>query len=420
VRQGLDIDAPYLATEDDAVGYLARLFPHAGQYYLKSPARVWPLQVTFNAPPAMADDALEVWQTLFTVAGRYEVADDIELLVKAPVRTGMQESNQFQEWWLERLTAEAGKHAGNIRELVWRVMQEFIAEHGGALTEPVVLEQLEALFFDLRTGIRWSVATPVSVERVARLRTLGFTDRDVLDFPGLAYRMGLLQRSLTTPGTQFTWAQVLERARAVPLLPVHEAAINLARQRAATFLAPAALRDGTALELAAAEAEVRMIRDATFRAVRDKVHPRELARQLVKQLDADGPFRDFDRIARTEIAEARNRGAFEADQVALGWDDDTLLWRPVAAVPCNGCLLLYKLPTGMPRLWGKGALEALDAQGPNRGPWREWRPRIGPTHPHCVCSPWQTYQPALRAMYERQAKQWAPTMAQRGLQEAGA
>jgi hypothetical protein len=372
----VEIAYPQAATAREAHAHLSELFPAAGHYFVKAETGRL-LDVELNGPASWSGDPLEIWRHIFPAAGRYE-------LRKA---RPMEEGAHFQEWFLERLAADAEANFGNLRRLVRKMLENYLQRYNGHLTDPGVLEQLEHLLFDARQAVRWSLAMPVSLPVEQRLRELGLTDQDVLDFPGLAYRLGLLEREAVLPsaGSEQAWTHLLRTVRDVQVTHSDEAAILYARQRAAQYLSPVLLRDGQAMTLEIQAREIALTRELTAEAVRQEMHPRALARQLYKRLGLEeGIQRDFDRVARTEIQEARVRGAFEGERRARGWTATTLVYRIVAAHPCNGCIRLYVGTDGMPKRYKVRELEREDAQGLNRGPWRTWHARIGPTHPHCV------------------------------------
>lgn len=386
------------ALAHEAAHYLSALFPDAGTYEVASAHRQ--IEVALSAPAACAADPLAIWRAVFPVDGHYAVK------AITPQRPPL--GTRFEEWWLEHLVDEAARHVGLVHDVVRAAIERFVIEHGGTLTDPETVEQFERLLFDLRLGIRWAIAQPVSPAVERALRELGFADRHVFDFPGIAYRLGHLSDALARPGATFTWAQALAAAAEVPLRPADVAAIAVARQRIGAALTPALLRTGQTLAVAAAERERDLLRTLTADAVRRQLNARQLARELYHQVEgSEGVVRDWDRVARTEIAEARNRGAFEAERRDRGWTEETLVYRSLSAVPCNGCVMLYLEPTGMPRRYTVGELERQDALGYNQGPWRDWHARIGPTHPNCLCTPPRTWVPALEHVFAPHAETWA-------------
>jgi len=110
----------------------------------------------------------------------------------------------------------------------------------------------------------------------------------------------------------------------------------------------------------------------------------------------------------TEMAEARAWGVWGAQGKA--WDDDTLLFRHTSQSACKACLMLFKLPNGMPRLYRKSEVEAADALGYNRGPREEWHVRVGTIHPNCVCPSFQKWHESMARIFEGNAPMYAEMM----------
>jgi len=392
--KAVTLQRPPDATHEDLRDALACLFPDAGRYEIIKASTGVRHEVAFSAPVALAGDPAAIWDALFPERGRY--------LIKA---TAEVEAGGFEEWWLERLVTAARTQFEGVHGLVRRAIAQFLEEHRAALVDPGSFARFEQLLFDVSRGIRWSVAAPVSHDVERQLRAMGWAERELLDFPGLAYRLGMLHQVLARPGASLAWDQVLELARAVPLTPVDQAAIAIAREQAARALTPVLLRDGRAAQQHVLDHEMRTIRERVAQAVERGTHPAELARQLYKEFDRDGGIvRDWERVARTEINEARCRGALTALRTARGLDDDSKVYRLVARDPCTACLRLYVTAEGMPRLYAIAELEREDAQGYNTGPHATWHARVGPTHPNCLCGPWLAYTPGVEAAFQMRAE----------------
>ncbi len=402
--QVLAIQHATSATPAEAIEALARAFPVAGTYHLRGGGRR--REVSFSDAPSRAADPLTLWQALFPVDGDY--------LVKAITTRGVVvHGKRFEEWWLERLVAASREQFVDLRAVVRRAVELFIQEHGGSLADPTVLQRFERLLFDLRQGMRWAVAQPVTPGVEAVLRELGFEDRHVLDFPGVAYRLGMLSDELAKPGAKFSWPEALAMAAKAPVMPSDELAISYLRQRAGTYLSPVVTRPVQALHVAAMEREQQLLRTMAAEAVGQEMHPRAFARQLYKRFNEEGIFRDWERVARTEIGEARCLGAFAAERRTRGWTAETEIYRTLGATPCNGCLRLYRTAGGLPRVYTVAEVEAADSFGMNQGPWRTWHARVGITHPNCRDSPWLTWKPALARVFAAKAPEWAATWARR-------
>lgn len=393
------IHAPDAATEAEARRLLPALFPEAGTYRVQDPSGRVRL-VDFSAAPVLGDDPLGIFKAVFPLDGVYF------LKAEPPER-------QFDRWYFETLLTQAATHFSNVHEVVLQHLLTLVRTHGGDLTDPGALELVERALLDGRVAMRWALAHPVAPAVEARMRAMGLTSDDVLDWPGLAYRLGLIERELER--APFSWDHVIELARAVPLLPGDAEAIAYARAQAGAYLAPVLVRGPAQLVTDALARERALMQQLTADAVRREVGAREFARELYHRLSPEGIQRDFRRVARTELQEARLQGAFAAEARAKGWTPASQVYRTLSARPCNGCLLLYRRPDGMPKVYTVAEVQAGDAQGPNRGPWQEWHVRIGPTHPNCLDSPWITYRPELDAVFQPDAQKWQDAFRRRGL-----
>lgn len=407
MSKAVAVHAPETATALDAARVVPSLFPEAGVYIVQAPGGA-KREFTFSHRPSLADDPLAIFREVFTKGGTY--------FIKAKLPAD--EHRTFDRWYFETLLSEAQKTFVGLRGAMLNTVTDLIRRHGGDLTDPGVVMLLERALADCRLAVRWSLAFPLPPDAERRIRALGFSDVDVLDWPGLAYRLGKMEEQLAT--APYSWDKILEIARSAPALPGDAEAIAYAQLRAGQYLTPVALRDPQASVTAALEYERTMLRSMTADAVRREMNAREFARKLYNELTPQGIIRDFDRVARTELQEARLQGAWEAEHRAKGWGPDTRVYRSLSSRPCNGCLTLYKRPDGHPRTYTTAEVEAGDAQGVNTGPWEGWHVRKGPTHPNCLDSPWLTFRSELGPLFSREAGKWQEVFRRRGLVTEGA
>lgn len=404
----LTIEHSSETTEAEAASILADVFDLPGKYLLAGPPGVFGVELSHGA--AAARDPLALWTALFPCDGHYVIkatgASDDDQAPPQPKR--------LPRWFLESVLDAAKKGNLSLRNLIAHYIAEWIGEFGGDLTSIVAQEKLEELLKDFRLAIKWSLGFPLSpgVERM--LRQMKFTREEIVQFPGVAYRLGMIESELVKR-PDLPLEEIMRLARAVPLNPADEVAIAHLTARAGEALTPIALRDPMRLVADALERERAMLRVMAPEAVKREMGAREFASRLYHALSPEGVMRDFDRVARTELQDARVRGSFAADQKVRKWTPATQVFRTVASVPCNACLMLYKTPDGMPRLYTVGDLEAEDAQGYNRGPIGEWHARIGATHPNCLCSPWVKWWPEMKGIYDPDRPKWQATFARRGL-----
>jgi hypothetical protein len=106
-----------------------------------------------------------------------------------------------------------------------------------------------------------------------------------------------------------------------------------------------------------------------------------------------GIYRDFERVARTELANCFHHGSFAADRISGKFADSDLVFRIPRPQACKLCILFYIGLGGTPRLYK--VQDLLEEATPlirvsGRGA-RPHRALIGVNHPNCLCSSWQKY-----------------------------
>jgi hypothetical protein len=334
--------------------------------------------------------ALRVWSEIFPVEGPYA----IEFLGKA----GGEAGEPFETWFLQRLLDVSEEHFVMSQQSIWQVLDELLLRRGIEAPSELDYWELNRVLFDLtHASTARMVGINVPREVSERLLAMGWRAPEVMDFPALAYRMGLIYARLKQAQPP-QWNEVVSMARAVPLGSAERAAIEHVRRRAGVFLRP--IYDETG-RVWTAEREIVPLRRLTEEALQHRIGTEEAARELGKQQRAQGIFRDAHRVMRTEIAEARGRGVWKTESKGLAPDE--LVFRQTSRTPCKGCLRLYRNPDGTPRLYTRRELEASDALGLNRGGPDKWHAVVGSTHPHCVCAPWSRYYESMRPLFEQTA-----------------
>lgn len=349
--------------------------------------------------PGDSELALRTMQEIFTQPGRYQ----IEPLLKA---AGADPADEWEAWFMRRLHEATRTEFTTAREMIWLVLDDLLTRYKVEAPSQLDYWTLQETFFDLTTASTARMVgldVPRPVRR--RLSRLGWSDREALDFPALAYRFGRIYTELQSAGEVTPWANLVEQAKSYPLSKLEEASIEQIRRRAGVYLQPVMDQAG---RVWSGEREVEPLREVLERHTKDRTGAREAARELGKTARAEGNFRDMDRVARTELAEATHNAAFE--ERAKAWTEDTRLFRQPTPNACKGCLRLFKLPSGMPRLYTMAEVEAGEAMGLNRGSWRTYHVRKGVIHPACQCPPWSRYLDVMQAMFEKDAAEWAKEM----------
>ncbi|MDX2165725.1 MAG: hypothetical protein SF182_01620 [Deltaproteobacteria bacterium] len=347
-------------------------------------------------------EAAAAWVALFPSPGVYDVTA-AEHLHKA-ASAGSEES--FDEWFLRRLFEVTRERLRTAQDAMWQVMDDFLRANRVVAPSAVDQWELHQRLFDLsQASTARIVGLRVPAPVTERLLAMGWRPAEVLDFPAIAYRIGRIYEQLEQHAPT-TWPKLLELAGSKPLGLIEQAAIDHARARAGIYLKPIFDETGAVWS---AQRELAPLRRLTAAAIEQRAGRRAVAHELGKVERAQGVFRNAERVARTEMAEASNRGNWNA--TSGGWDAEQLLYRPTSSTPCKVCLRLFKLPDGMPRLYTRAEVEAGDALGVNSGPSKDWHVRIGPIHPNCVCPSWQRWHEAMRPLLARRAPAFAKMIA---------
>lgn len=321
-----------------------------------------------------AAQALILHHELFPAAGTY-------LLTKATPMAGLEDRealDQWEEWFLRALEDRAREQFGSSQEAIWDVLDELLRQRGVAAPSMVDAYEMHRVLFDVTyASTARMVGLRLPDEVRTRLEKLGWHDMPVLDFPAVAFRLAMIsQRLMQQPPV--TWPELVQLADAVPLSSVERAAVDIARSRAGTYLKP--IFDDVG-RLHAVTRELEPLRQRVAHAIEHRIPVREAARLHGNQQRIEGIQRDAERVLRTEIADARGEAAWMHETKRA--PSDAKFFRQTSAHACRGCLRLYKLPDGTPRLYTRAEIDTGHAAGVNRGNWRDWHPRLGSTHPNC-------------------------------------
>lgn len=254
-----------------------------------------------------------------------------------------------------------------------------------------------------------------------------------IDMIETAYRLGL---GSLPPSPAGTYADL------PTLSPFDTHMLDLLRAQAGSLLRPLAFGIGQELERRTLAQDIKIAQAAVLEWAHGT--PTRLLASYMADLAgatmaADGlPVtagakwdRDWRRVARTEMARARNTAALYADlrahPVNAGWEPGQPLKVPKVLVfkipqetrrdekgrllmPCQHCQRLWRVDDVTPRLY---PLDQIIANGDNGnggvggGPRKaaEYLPTVGPIHPHCVCGPLLYYVPETLHLFPKMEDQ---------------
>lgn len=341
---------------------------------------------------------------MFPAPGAYTVGVLSAPLAKAAT-TGGEEADEFENWWLRAIEQRTRQEFVSAEQAMWGALETLLHERGVSAPSALAPQELQRTLFDLGTAsTAHMVGFTIPAALSERLGALGFTTTEALNFPALAYRVGLIYRALEQ-SPPLPWSALVQRAHAMPLSSAERAAIEIARNRAGLWLRPIFDQAGQAWT---AQREIEPLRRVLTAGLERRASTGQMVRELARSQRAQGILRDADRTLRTELAECRTRGAWDADSKHA--PADAQWFRQLSANPCRGCLFLQKNSDGTPKLYTRQQILDGDALGYNTGHWTTWHVRLGGNHPRCVDAPWAVYHPAMASIFEGRAPGYAEMM----------
>lgn len=335
------------------------------------------MRITIARGTPTAEQTLRLYRELFPAHGTYTLAK------AAPAR---EDADPFETWFLRELEEQTRAGYLAARDALWQTLDALLQRNGVVAPSAIEADELAQALSDLSRGATSRmVGIRVRPDVETRLRALGWDTTQVLDFPALAYRMGLLWQRLEGLDP-VPFADLTELVQhAYPLSTAEQVAVTVARNRAGIFLRPIFDQTG---QVWAVEHEIGPLRESAELALRGRTHPLRAAAELGKVQRAQRLIRDAERVMRTEIAYARSHGAWETMVRQKAGVLSGYVYRRPSPLACDVCLALHTTDGTTPRVYTAAEIEAADRLGANRGPKAEWHLTIGPTHPNCVCGPW--------------------------------
>lgn len=308
---------------------------------------------------------------------------------------------EFEQWLLSRLEVFAGPRIEDGQEHVWQVVNAFLKECSEGLRTLTNSEllQVKSAIFKLGTQTSYMVGVRVSREVDTRLASWGWTPKEIHDFPGWAYRVALI-KALVESGQIQHFSELLKAAQSYPLSETARQAIEFARTVGLKNLKPVYDGNGNLIQGETLDKEKERLRRLLVEALVEGTNAIKLARKMYGADKAVGIYRDFERVARTEMANCVHHGSFAADRISGKFTDNDLVFRIPRPQACKLCISLNIGLGGTPRLYKvkdlvEEATPLIRVSG--RGAKR-YRALIGVNHPNCTCSGWQKYWGAASDM----------------------
>jgi hypothetical protein len=253
------------------------------------------------------------------------------------------------------------------------------------------LHEIRQIIADHHAAFVANIISPraVAPDTLERLRSKGLLNVKINSVED-AYLYGQLLAALEDPKlARMSYAQFKEHLKRnpIPLSPIEQRAVQIAEHSAGQYAQGLGnrvdLHTGQTLINADNNLQAKM-RDTIRTSTAESLAKRETAKQLASNLgwSTRDWARDWDRIAITEMHQAKERGT--ADLYAKRYGSGVLVAKRVMPDACEHCVRLHVGPDGHPRVF---RLSELERNGTNHGrKARDWKPVVGTIHPWCQCT----------------------------------
>lgn len=312
---------------------------------------------------------------------------------------------QLQQWLISELQEAAKAPWIAAQDHLWAVVAAYLKQTSPRLDAGEIAALREAMF---GRGIQssWLVGILPAAAIGLKLESWCWTQRDIANLPGWAYRLFMIRTLIEAGETSFS--VLIEAIRSHPLSEADREALEFARNYALDDLVPVYDADGRLVEGQRLTDEKQRLRKLVVNALAKRDHPLKLSRAMYKSGKAAGIFRDYEELAITEVANCFQHGSFKANQLAGRFRDQDLVYRLPRPQGCALCLCLYLEPNGTPRLFQvrelwEGKTKAITLPGQTN----LHRVEIGVAHGGCLCAGWIKYHPeAMPKLFERHRRKY--------------
>lgn len=251
------------------------------------------------------------------------------------------------------------------------------------------LQQIEEAIRKRFLGITYEALgeKALTAEEIKELQSYGLLRRGtrhmVADPYLLGKAIGLVERNVSSKLTLDELSKLVQSGAIVPITPIETKAIEFASEHAGEYIKGlmSTMTKGLRTSVSKASGE-------TFRRIREDVSESIAKRQTASELrtelfnNIDERYRDWQRIAHTEINTATQNGIYERIKEKSPKGHNQLVFKRPAPDACKHCKRLYLKPDGItPKIF---RLKDLEYSNIGRKV-AEWRPVIGSTHPWCHC-----------------------------------
>ena len=250
------------------------------------------------------------------------------------------------------------------------------------------LHEIRQIIEDHHNAFVVNVVSPevVAADVLQRLKDLGMVD-PVIRSSEDAYLLGQVLAAMDNPKVaRMDYREFKEylRKNPVPLSNVEQRAVQIAQHTAAQYAVGLGRKVDLELGQTLLTEDLQLaqqMRDTIRTATAEAIARRETAAELKSTLgwETRDWVRDWDRIAITELHNARERGV--ADKIAKTHGGGARVAKLVMPDACEHCVRLHVGPDGHPRIF---KLSDLEKNGTNfKKKVADWKAVVGSVHPHC-------------------------------------
>lgn len=224
----------------------------------------------------------------------------------------------------------------------------------------------------------------LTADEIDQLKRAGILRSSVRNFSGDAYALGrIINQVGTSSATSLGFDEVKQIATKMPMSSVEEKAIEFANDHAGEYIQGIGddlVRDIRAASARSTEDALRAVQDGVKDAIKNRKTISELKTNLYGRID--NRFRDWQRVAHTEMTAAIQRGVYNDIRESSTKGADQLVFKRPSPDACSHCKRMYLEEDGItPRIFKMSELE--DSNIGKRV--ADWKPTIGPVHPWCQC-----------------------------------
>lgn len=248
------------------------------------------------------------------------------------------------------------------------------------------LKQIEDIIKRRFLAFRWEHLGErnLTAAEIDQLKRAGILRNSVRTISGDAYALGKIISAVGEKEAEsLSFNELKKMVTKMPQTSVERRAIEFANDHAGEYIQGIAddlIKDIRTGSVRATGDALRAVQDGVKEAIKDRKTISELKTDLFHRID--NRFRDWQRVAHTEITNAIQNGVYNDIRENSKHGSNQLVFKRPSPDACSHCKRMYLESDGVtPRIF-----KMSDLADSNIGKKvAEWEPTIGPVHPWCQC-----------------------------------